>query len=113
MPPASRRPNTCSNCVAMLAHAIRSAVAVRIPIMIARFRCLAGRPAAADDSIVSRQHHVDHDHLDQGHDDVAGDDIGHDRSLLAGSLSQPIWSVMFDPIQSSGPQGSQGLHVIG
>jgi hypothetical protein len=47
MPPASRSPNTCSNCVAMLAHAIRRAAAVRIPIMIARFRCLAGRPAAA------------------------------------------------------------------
>jgi hypothetical protein len=62
---------------------------------------------------LSCQHQVDHDHLDQGHDSVAGDDIGHDRSLLAGSISQPIWSVMFDPIQSSGPEGSQGLHVIG
>lgn len=47
MPPASRSPSTCSNCVATLAHRIRRAVAARIPIMIACFRCLAGRPAAA------------------------------------------------------------------
>jgi len=28
------------------------------------------------------------------------------------SMSQPIWSMMFNPIQSSGPQGSQRLQVI-
>jgi len=28
-------------------------------------------------------------------------------------MSQPIWSVMFDPIQSSGPERSQGPNVIG
>jgi hypothetical protein len=27
-------------------------------------------------------------------------------------MSQPIWSMMFDPIQSSGPERSQWLHVI-
>jgi hypothetical protein len=47
MPPASRSPSIYSNCVAMLAHTIRRAVAARMPIMIARFLCLAGRPAAA------------------------------------------------------------------
>jgi len=47
------------------------------------------------------------------YDSAAGDDIGHDRSLRARSMSQPIWSVMFDPIQSSGPERSQGPNVIG
>jgi hypothetical protein len=28
-------------------------------------------------------------------------------------MSQPIWSVMFDPIQSSGPERLQGPNVIG
>ena len=109
MPPASESPNTCSNCVAMLANAIRRAVAARMPIRIARLRCSDGRPAAARPMTMA----LSPDHLDQGHDDVAGDDIGHNRSLFAGSISQPIWSVMFDPIQSSGPEGSQGLHIIG
>jgi hypothetical protein len=72
-----------------------------------------GRGKANDDSIVSRQHQVDHDDLDQGHDSVAGSDIGHNGSLLVASISQPIWSVTFDPIQSSGPERSQGPHVIG
>jgi hypothetical protein len=46
-------------------------------LSIALFGRQTGRGKANDDSIVSRQHQVDHDHLDQGHDSVAGDEIGH------------------------------------
>src|SRR5215469_9513878 len=73
----------------------------------------AGCGMANDNGIVSGQHQVDYDDLDQGHGSVAGDEIGHNGSLRAGPISQPIWSVMFDPIQSPGPEGSQGLHVVG
>jgi hypothetical protein len=68
---------------------------------------------ANHDGVVSGQQQVDHDDLDQGRDSVTGDDIGHDESLRARSIGQPIWSVMFDPIQSSGPERSQEPDVIG
>jgi hypothetical protein len=66
----------------------------------------ACRGKANDDGVVCSQHQVDHDDLNQGRDCGAGDDIGHDASLRAGSMSQPIWSMVFDPIQRSGPERS-------
>jgi hypothetical protein len=66
-----------------------------------------------DESIVSSQHQVDGDDLNQGRDSGAADEIGHDASVRAGSISQPIRSTTFDPIKCSTPERSQWRHVLG
>jgi hypothetical protein len=76
-----------------------------MPIMIARFRCLAGRPAAASPMTMALS--------PASTKSIMTTWIKVATALCAGSMSQPMRSVMFDPIQNSGPERSQGPHVIG
>jgi hypothetical protein len=51
--------------------------------------------------------------MDQGRNSMTGDGFGHDGSLRARSIGQPVWAVKFDPIQSSGSERSEEPDVIG